>query len=293
MSKIFIQPKLIGHMWDSADPTLPRIISVVKSVCEAGYVGKGGSYTWLLDYTFTSFGRYRVKGDETRAWKERRAFEGHLYPVGGFKWEDTTTAGVPYTQSIFITFVGGETAGLPQLFRGRPFARFKDPSRRLARVLERMLQTGLDLGDGGFWNAQSVLCEIIALLLGARHVEENTYVVPETEASTNVSEFVQSARLYLQDRLSERVTRKDMAEHLNMSVSALSHRYRSEAGESPMTTLARMRINLTKSLLSRGYVLKTIAAQTGFCDEFHLSKTFKRMEGISPQQYRRTESRGS
>ena len=33
--------------------------------------------------------------------------------------------------------------------------------------------------------------------------------------------------------------------------------------------------------------LKTVAAELGFCDEFHLSKVFKRVYGISPSEYRR------
>ena len=35
--------------------------------------------------------------------------------------------------------------------------------------------------------------------------------------------------------------------------------------------------------------LKTIAADLGFCDEFHLSKAFKRVYGVSPREYRKMD----
>ncbi len=57
------------------------------------------------------------------------------------------------------------------------------------------------------------------------------------------------------EHLAERITLAGLAQHLGMSVSALSHRYREEAGESPMTTLKRERIALTKTLLAKGYYL--------------------------------------
>jgi len=38
--------------------------------------------------------------------------------------------------------------------------------------------------------------------------------------------------------------------------------------------------------LQRGLPLKAIAQRLGFSDAFHLSKTFKRVEGISPRTFR-------
>jgi len=72
-----------------------------------------------------------------------------------------------------------------------------------------------------------------------------------------------------------------------MSVSALAHRYRAATGETPMTTVKRARLDLAKGLLAKGYRLKEIASQVGFADEFHLSKTFKQVEGVSPRAYHR------
>ena len=52
-----------------------------------------------------------------------------------------------------------------------------------------------------------------------------------------------------------------------------------------MSKMIELRIGLAKNLLLRGQRLKNIAQQTGFSDEYHLSKTFKRVEGKSPKQF--------
>lgn len=52
-----------------------------------------------------------------------------------------------------------------------------------------------------------------------------------------------------------------------------------------MNARLRMRIEFAKTLLLKGQTLKAIAAETGFCDPFHLSKTFKQVTGHSPRQF--------
>ena len=52
-----------------------------------------------------------------------------------------------------------------------------------------------------------------------------------------------------------------------------------------MTRLINLRIDHAKHLLLRGVPLKQIAQEAGFSDAFHLSKTFKHVEGISPRGF--------
>ena len=54
-----------------------------------------------------------------------------------------------------------------------------------------------------------------------------------------------------------------------------------------MKTLTTFRINAVKNLLVKGESIKFIAAHMGFCDEFHLSKVFKKASGLSPSVYLR------
>jgi two-component system response regulator YesN len=90
---------------------------------------------------------------------------------------------------------------------------------------------------------------------------------------------------YLQDNLSRSVSLAEIAEHLHVSVSSLTHRYREEVGETPMETRMRLAVTAAKTLLLKGWPLKHIAERTGFCDEYHLSKTFKKLEKTSPRAW--------
>ena len=48
--------------------------------------------------------------------------------------------------------------------------------------------------------------------------------------------------------------------------------------------LRRLRLEKARLLVERGLTLKEIAAETGFYDEFHLSKAFKQFFGVPPSQ---------
>jgi AraC-like DNA-binding protein len=284
-----VRPKHVGNMWNSPSAVRPRVLAVTRSICEAGYYGRYESAQWILDYSFTSFGRYRV-GAESAPWKKRLSSEAHLYSPRTPYWEDTAAAGVPRTRGIFLSFAGGETALASSLLRSRCVC-FRDPAQRLGRLLERMLELGLARGPAGFAEAQAILWEIIGLLNTSVADRCGGRVIPAKEEGPMVSGFIQSVHAYLHEHLAERVTRESLARHLKLSVSVLAHRYHDEAGESLMNTLARMRIHAAKGLLLKGYSLKLIAAQTGFCDEYHLSRTFKRTEGIPAREFRRRQGR--
>jgi len=52
-----------------------------------------------------------------------------------------------------------------------------------------------------------------------------------------------------------------------------------------MSTLREMRVEVAKTLLLGGERLAGIAARIGFCDGYHLSRTFKQVTGLSPKSY--------
>ena len=100
-----------------------------------------------------------------------------------------------------------------------------------------------------------------------------------------------AVRAFLQKNLARPVALAEIAEHLGVSVSSLSHRYREVVGETPMATRSRLAIGTAKALLLKGWPLKHIAVHTGFCDAYHLSKAFKRAEGRPPRKWLRTLGR--
>ena len=169
------------------------------------------------------------------------------------------------------------------------YARFTDTHHQLGALLREAALIGRSYGEAGFWRAQAVLNRMLDLLLRSRHDEEETWSLPAMDESRGPSEFARTVDAYLQTRVDRPTTLADVARHAHISVSSLSHRYREETGRTPMARLTELRIGHAKVLVLRGMPLKSVAAQLGFSDAFHLSKTFKRVEGISPREFRQTQ----
>lgn len=140
-------------------------------------------------------------------------------------------------------------------------------------------------GENGFWQAHALLYSILDMLVRAPQTGENTRQLSQPASPSQEMSMTATVRAYLEKNISKRVSLDQIAEHLNVSVSFLSHRYKSAAGETPMDTRSQIAIKTAKGLLLKGYPLKYIAAETGFCDAYHLSKAFKRAEGLSPRAY--------
>lgn len=238
---------------------------------------------WVLDYARTDLGAYRV-GSSKGAWKPRKALTAHLYPPHTVYWEELRNirkAG----HALWITFSGGDAAGLGKLAKPHSCAEFEDNGRLLAGTMERIAEASI---QNDFWKAQSLFCEIIRLLLNGRPLGSQRYSVEGEKEVLDTSPLYRTVRDYLEKHLGERIRLKDLAREAGVSLSLLCHRYREEIGEAPMETLMAMRMNRVKALLLKGERLKNIAEATGFTDEFHLSKMFKRKEGVSPREFIRS-----
>jgi len=176
-------------------------------------------------------------------------------------------------------------AGLDRLVqRAAGYARFLDPDGRLGRLIEQAAESGQREGEAGFWKAMGFLCEALDLLRHSVSIAVDTYRIPATVSPTTPT-LATAVTAFLHEHMVQRLSLGTIAQHLHVSVSTLSHRYRAETGESPIATLIRLRIQQARNLMMKGQRLKTIAAALGFSDVYHLSKMFKRVEGRSPRQF--------
>jgi AraC-like DNA-binding protein len=79
-----------------------------------------------------------------------------------------------------------------------------------------------------------------------------------------------------------------LADATGVSRASLARRFNELVGEPPMTFLTGWRIALAADLLQEpGATIGSVAHQVGYGTPFALSAAFKRVRGLSPQQYRR------
>jgi AraC-like DNA-binding protein len=82
-------------------------------------------------------------------------------------------------------------------------------------------------------------------------------------------------------------TLAELASEVGISRAALARRFHELVGQPPMAFLTGWRIALAADLLREpGATLASVADQVGYGSAFALSTAFKRVRGISPQQYR-------
>jgi AraC-like DNA-binding protein len=81
----------------------------------------------------------------------------------------------------------------------------------------------------------------------------------------------------------------ELARTVGVSRAALARRFNELVGEPPMSFLTGWRIALAADLLREpGATVGSVAHQVGYGSPFALSTAFKRLRGISPQEFRAT-----
>ena len=92
---------------------------------------------------------------------------------------------------------------------------------------------------------------------------------------------------YINDNFSEEVRLKDIAAAVGMSMFHLSRTFRASTGVTLHRYLIRARVEKVKELLlDSDQGLAAIADSTGFSDQSHMNKTFKRFTGTTPRLFR-------
>jgi AraC-like DNA-binding protein len=81
---------------------------------------------------------------------------------------------------------------------------------------------------------------------------------------------------------------EEIAKHTGMSRSHYCHRFKTATGLAPAAYVLEVRLAEARKQLRKSHApLKEIAAATGFADDNHLCKAFRRQYNLSPGAYRR------
>ncbi len=89
-------------------------------------------------------------------------------------------------------------------------------------------------------------------------------------------------------------TIEKLADEVNMSRSAFAARFTDLIGEPPIAYLTRWRMQLAmKWLTDESLSLDTIAQMAGYKSAYAFSKTFKRLTGMAPRDYRKTRRKSA
>ena len=127
--------------------------------------------------------------------------------------------------------------------------------------------------------------EMVSRLKALPPAEES---LPETGPDREAHGYVvRNALAWMQAHCTEHLTLEDVASHVYVSQWHLSKLINRETGSGFLDLLNRMRVDAAKSLLADpGRRIVDAAYDAGFADVAHFSKTFKKLTGQTPGEYR-------
>jgi AraC-like DNA-binding protein len=183
-----------------------------------------------------------------------------------------------YFETAMLEQVASEIADRPQ---GLPFFRagvLIDPLiagqlRQVHRTLETRAATLLE--------QETDLRDMVAQLI-MRHAEDRPLVARLGREPT----AVQRLKEYIESHYADDLTLDQLLQLTNLSRFHLVRVFQATVGVPPHAYLRQVRIRHAKALLATGVSIAEVALATGFSDQSHLNRWFKRLCGFTPGQYR-------
>jgi len=249
-------------------------------------------HNWVLEWELDEGISCQINSEKDKPF-EWRSQTWHIY-APGVKYRVNYGHHRRKHENTWILFGIGKPA-IPGITRD--FTVIRDPESRIANIVRHMYRDQ----QTGFPGHEELLRSQMQLILA----EIRCSTFSQGEGTTDrpfVFNSVVGTVKPLEQTLLEKVdsimvknvyappSMDELALALNMSVSSLSHRFRSETSWSVIQRIRWLRIQHAKKLLLKdgGYSgIKNTARKLGFSSPFYFSRVFKEVTGISPQEFLR------
>jgi AraC-like DNA-binding protein len=166
--------------------------------------------------------------------------------------------------------------------RGTPF--FPDPivadpdAARLVRAVHRSGEHGDALATSSLFRTM-----VEAVL---RHARPGAHLDEPDGTAARMSRAVEEAREILHESLLDPPSLEELAAAVGVGAFPLLRAFRAATGLPPHAYLNQQRVRRARRLLDAGLRPAEVAARTGFADQAHLTRHFKRTVGVPPGAYR-------
>ncbi|GIQ68901.1 response regulator [Xylanibacillus composti] len=108
------------------------------------------------------------------------------------------------------------------------------------------------------------------------------------ERNTGGKNVIREIARYIDTHYSQEITLQDISSHFYLSREYISRKFKQETGENISEYIGRVRMEHAKLLLKNPALkVAQIAEMVGYTDEKYFSKVFRKLVGVSPNQYRK------
>ena len=182
-----------------------------------------------------------------------------------------------YLPVDFVQSVADEVAGRaqPMPWFSADVIRDADLAHRV-QIAHRAMEANLDpLG------AEHALLDAVSTLL-ARHAGQRPPVQRMRQDTTRVN----TMKARLTDDLTEQLSLAELAQTVGLSTFHAARLFTRETGLAPHAWRNQMRVNRALDALRAGVPVTDVAAASGFTDQSHFTRHFKKTFGVSPGRWR-------
>jgi AraC-like DNA-binding protein len=130
--------------------------------------------------------------------------------------------------------------------------------------------------------------ESLLLALSTKLIARFSQQRPSLDSFKRKGPSVKRACEYLTERYAENVLLEQLAHIVGLSPFHFSRVFCEQVGMPPHAFQTQVRVARAKTLLLQGWSISQAAAQTGFADQSHLTRHFKRLVGVTPGQYQQS-----
>lgn len=130
---------------------------------------------------------------------------------------------------------------------------------------------------------ESAFLSTMSLVLTRTNKDYRARRAGTKEGSEDV--YVRRVRDYLRSHYAENVSLTQLSSLTNLSSYYLLRVFHNRAGFPPHEYQTQVRIAHARKLIRNGTPLSQAALETGFFDQSHLTRNFKRIVGVTPRQY--------
>ena len=222
-----------------------------------------------------------LKGVETHVCrgKSYKAFPGDLMLLNGDEAHSSKSIGTEY-RIIHIRLkalnrIGVEVAGRNL---GTPY--FSNPVIKDFSLFRRLLNLHLKLEQHASpLEQESDFISALGLFL----TKQNK--IHHFQSLGKEPHCIKLVQDYLKSNYAENVSLSELASIANLSPFYLLRVFRNQTGVPPHEYQTQVRIAHARKLIHKGLSISQAALETGFFDQSHLTRNFKRIFGITPGRY--------
>lgn len=235
--------------------------------------------SWVVD--IINVGRQKQRVGQGKTFTRLSGVAALYSPRRDF--HELRQAGGWLDESYIIFDAGGSTAALLKKLTGPAgWRHFRDRDGGIADRLKKIAELAFYRRAGYHLAAHGLMAELLGMLADSHPVSARMRALNQQSAPGMAG----AIEKYIRDHIDQPVSVAQLASHVKMSLSAFAHAYPALAGESPYRTVQRLKVEQAKRLmLQDGLSVKQCAARLGIECEFHLSRLFKRLEGMAPKNY--------